>query len=391
MPDPDLPPELLRKLSSLDLSKPEDVDRLFALEAELGAATGLASTGDPGPDAGDPEVEPTPAYFAATDPRADLATFRRLVGDDLHQTVAGQTLLFPACLGGSLEKAAWLLQQGVDPNARDPDGYTALLYACLPGKWADPALLQLLLDHGADPDAASCHGETPLRILVREGNYQDVFLILSEGQDHPDFPLLHQAACCGDLAELQRHLSPETLEQRNHWQRTPWLTALHAEQTGIARFLESQGADTTAVGHMGDTALHLAAEGNASLSVRYLLSKDLPVDPRAPHGNTPLHNAVESDALGTALLLLEAGADVHARTTEGDTPMAFADSAAMVRLLCDHGADPNQPDSRGVRPLEHFAECEDVDGILTLFDRGADHTAIPAETYRFIKTLLSTP
>lgn len=60
---------------------------------------------------------------------------------------AGRDALLRACADGHLESAKILLEQGVDPNITDIDGYgTALLTSI-----SDYQLVKLLLEYGADP------------------------------------------------------------------------------------------------------------------------------------------------------------------------------------------------------------------------------------------------
>ncbi|MDA0767142.1 MAG: ankyrin repeat domain-containing protein, partial [Verrucomicrobia bacterium] len=334
--------------------------------------------------------DPTPAYLAAADPTIPLSQFIELVGSAPKQLLNQQSLLFPSCITGSLDKTTWLLTQGLDPNHADHHAYTPLIYACLPGRSANLDLLQHLLNLGADPNARSSHHESPLSLLTREGNYEGAHLLIIHGADPTDFPPLHQAAAAGDLPKIIALLSPQTIEQQNSWARTPWLTAIHADQIPAAQFLESQGANTEATGHTGDSALHLAAEANACASLTYLLSQGHPLEARASFGNTPLHNAVENDSLDTARLLLDAGADLHALTETADAPISFADSVPMLELLHAHGANLNQLTSDGRHLLQNFADGNDLPAIQWLLAHGADLTLLTPEDRALIKSLLTT-
>lgn len=61
---------------------------------------------------------------------------------------------------GNADLVGPLLDDGADPNGTD-GGWTALLQAAI-GPPAYPAVVKLLLDHGADPDARTSRGDTPL-------------------------------------------------------------------------------------------------------------------------------------------------------------------------------------------------------------------------------------
>jgi ankyrin repeat protein len=71
-----------------------------------------------------------------------------------------------------------LLAAGAPVDAQDSDGYTAL-YLCV----AEPALVKLLLDHGADPNIATKRFETPLTFCAAWGHRESASLLLGRGAD----------------------------------------------------------------------------------------------------------------------------------------------------------------------------------------------------------------
>jgi ankyrin repeat protein len=81
------------------------------------------------------------------------------------------------------------------------------------------------------------------------------------------------------------------------------------------------------------------------------------VSARAGDGFTPLHLAAFFVHPGAARILLDAGADVNA---VADNPMrvqplhraAAGDSVEICRLLLERGADPNERQAAGGRPLD---------------------------------------
>ena len=392
MPDPsqNIPAELVERLGNLDLSNPQDLEQLFALEAELRSI--VEDDPDNIPPAEIPPEDPSIAYLAAADPTIYLDEFTKIVNDDIQQLIHSQTLLFPACITGALDKTSWLLDQGLDLNHVDKDGYTPLIYASLPGDRANLDLIQLLITKGANLNATSNFDESPLKLLIRDGNYEGAQLLLTAGAD-PDpanFTPLHQATASGDLPNILSSLTPQTLEEQNCFERSPWLTAIHADQPSAAQLLQSQGANTKVSGQTGVTPLHLAAEANACNSIPYLLQQKHNLETRADFGNAPLHNAVENDSLEAAKLLLDAGADVHALTESVDAPISFADSLPILRLLEKHGANLNHLNTAGHGPLHNLAECDDLEAVTWLLGKGTNPN-IPTTTFSpKIQTLIQT-
>jgi len=95
----------------------------------------------------------------------------------------GFTGLGLACFFGHLETARLLLDRGADPNlaSRNPLRVAPLHSAATAGI---PALVKLLLDHGANPDAAEASGYTPLHTAAGHGNREIIALLLAAGADN---------------------------------------------------------------------------------------------------------------------------------------------------------------------------------------------------------------
>jgi ankyrin repeat protein/mono/diheme cytochrome c family protein len=91
----------------------------------------------------------------------------------------GWTPLMYAAAYGETRDVRLLLGQGVDPNAQNDEGATALIYAT-----DDLDKTRLLLDHGAKPNLRSGEGQTALLVAVsRPGSYPIVKLLLERGAD----------------------------------------------------------------------------------------------------------------------------------------------------------------------------------------------------------------
>ncbi|CAE7719761.1 Ank1 [Symbiodinium sp. CCMP2456] len=179
-----------------------------------------------------------------------------------------------------LSMVKFLLANGAQVNATDPDGDTPLHVAV---SRYDPSIsmVKFLLANGARVNAMDHHGRTPL----------------------------HEAASDGSSVP-------------------------------IAELLLAKGAKVDAEDKAGFTPLHEAARNLCTKMVKFLLKVGAPVDARSKHGWTPLHelgrcyrnwcglSSQQDDAVEIAKLLLASGADISAKTGSGSTLLSMAQRIA---------------------------------------------------------------
>ncbi|WP_425476986.1 ankyrin repeat domain-containing protein, partial [Novilysobacter arseniciresistens] len=225
--------------------------------------------------------------------RAPAALLREGLGEGReHQLDAVAALLGPAELGALLHdgdgvvpahQVEWLLARGADPEVRDGRGHTPMslllergpssrgalqallrrgvspagagglarfLAACTgadPGARALEPLALELLDHGADPFAASPAGDPPLALAVRLGWTALVDRLLDTGvdldaRDSRGMSPLHLAAALGRdhaLRRLVAHGASPDLRAADG--QTPLGVALSAGRRDLADWLDWRG------------------------------------------------------------------------------------------------------------------------------------------------------
>lgn len=152
----------------------------FLRAIEVDNDSGLRSLLARGMDPNTADERGQVALFLALRGGADKVVLALLQHPDTKldaANAAGETPLMMAALRGNLAAVRALLDKGV-PARRE--GWSALHYAAT-GPSADA--VQLLLERGAEIDARSPNGSTPLMMAARYGSEASVVLLLQRGAD----------------------------------------------------------------------------------------------------------------------------------------------------------------------------------------------------------------
>ena len=223
--------------------------------------------------------------------------------------------------GTSASTVARLLEEGVDVNASEPDGTTALHWA-VQADAHDTA--QTLITAGARVHTANRYGVTPLVLAATNGSANLVTALLAAGAE-PD-----AATLGGD---------------------TPLMIAARTGRVDVIQRLLAAGAAVEATENWkGQTALMwAAAEGNDE-AVLTLIAAGADIEARSAGQLSPLHFGVRQGQAAAVSALVSAGADVNVATNDGTSPLVLSVINAhfeLAKLLLDRGADPNSADPRG--------------------------------------------
>lgn len=189
--------------------------------------------------------------------------------------------------------------------------------------------VQWLLDQGVDRNARNNRGRTPLSKLAN----------LDWG---PHSSLIAAKAL------LVRGTNLELPDDRG---RTPLHYAAHAGHTQPLETLIKAGADIEAKDDELCTPLHLASRQGHEWIARFLLLQNADHTAKDIHGATPLHYAVK-DRISSeiTLMLIKAEADVNAADFSGSTPLHWAAKISNIlatRVLLRYGAIPDTLDNDG--------------------------------------------
>ncbi|XP_026152159.1 ankyrin repeat domain-containing protein 50 [Mastacembelus armatus] len=200
-----------------------------------------------------------------------------------HRAYDGHSALSAAILEGHVEVAELLMRRGADTNVRDAEGRPLLYLLVLEGRLDMAALL---IDKGGVPlESRDSEGRTALHVASWQGCVEMVEVLLKHGanpnaQDTEGRPPLHSVAWTGH-AEVGR------------------------------RLLEVSGVNIDLACHQGATALSIAAqEGHANI-VAMLLERGANPDHMDKYGRSPVKVAGKHGHFNIVRLLESYGAKPH--------------------------------------------------------------------------------
>jgi len=161
-----------------------------------------------------------------------------------------QSPVADAAMRGNSDVVRQLVENGVDINAAQPDGATALQWAAYN---SDEELAQFLLANGADPAAANRNGSTPLWLAANRGDAEMIAILLEGGADANEaLPLgrrpLMLASRSGvvEAVEILLDAGADPNAAEDERGTTALMQAADQGHADVARVLIEHGADVAA-------------------------------------------------------------------------------------------------------------------------------------------------
>ena len=297
-----------------------------------------------------------------------------------------------AAMASNVASVRALLKQGADVNAAQGDGMTALHWAATHG---DADLARMLIYAGANLRAATrLNGYTPLFLASREGHHAVIQALLEAGADakvvsSTGSTSLMLAAASGSVpaVKLLIDAGADVHARETARGQTALMFAAAYDRAAVIDLLLQKGADVAVASKVVDLyeltredessggAGQRGAQGNAAGSG----SSAAPAAPKRPQvpgldrgynyteligyqgGMTALMFAAREGHQAAASALIRGGASVNqARAGDRTTPLLMATINGhfdLARDFLDHGADPRLAAENGVTPLFAVLNC----------------------------------
>jgi ankyrin repeat protein len=256
------------------------------------------------------------------------------------------------------EVAELLIAHGAEVDARTKSGYTPLIWVAQQG---NRDFAERLIVHNADVNAKDSNGRTPLIWALTTHVFTNPYRLLSRldaaGQQHwqKESQKLYQIS-----AAEQQEWQKESQEMKGQWLE-------------VAKLLIDHGADIKADLKKEGSLLYSAANLGYKDLVEALIAHGADIND-AKGGETALHGAIAERHRDVAELLINKGADVTLKNMSGRTPLHFLanyiDDQKLAELMIKHGADINARDKNGETPLTFATKAGNNQVAKVLRERG---------------------
>ena len=333
-----------------------------------------------------------------------------------------ETALMIACQRNNADAINVLLHAGADITIIDNRGLMCIHHAVVAG--CSKEILQTIIDHGADVNAADKNNISPLILACHDGNVDAIDVLVNAGADHniqgtQGLSLIHLAVYEGWSKEIFQAIIDHgsdinTIDKDG---RTALMLAYRQENVEAISLLLNAGADPNIADGEGATCIHHAVvRGCSKETLQIIIEYGADVNAINKKSSTALMIACQKGNVEAINVLLNAGADINIRNANGATALMLAcimrcEDAINVHLnaeadpnivnisgdtclhaavrehcskkvlqgLIDHGVDVNTRNKFGITAImiacmQGVSKKENIDAINVLLNAGAHLT-----------------
>ena len=330
---------------------PETADLLIRAGARANVANGVGIT---------------PLYMASLYGNVTMIEKLLKAGADAKQKgPSGETMLMLAARNGNTDAIKMLLGAGADVNAKEPlRGTTALMWAA---EQKHAGAVKALLDGKADFAAKSAGAGLPrnyfatkVDIRVVEGAQRRYGVAAAAGRTYEEQLAIDLGASATSVGRRGLGAAPAAGQSGGQAAPAPAQLPVNANDGNDA----DDDQDVIVAGLVGSgsgglTVLALAAREGDIASAKVLLEAGADVNQSTNYGWTPLLTATNNRHYQLGKFLMDHGADVNIANKGAWTPLYLAtdnanieggdypvpkpdmDSLEYIKMLLDHGANPN--------------------------------------------------
>lgn len=240
----------------------------------------------------------------------------------------------------------YLIDNGADVNAVSTDNYTALHFMA---KSTNFAMAKLLIKKGADLNKKDKSGNTPIFYTIKKTNTQMLKLLIDNGAD---------------------------INIKNKFGYTPLVFAITKQNTPIAEMLINKGANIKVKDELKRTPLFYAVKYTNTVLIKLLIEKGASIKVKDTYKRSLLHYAIEYANLDVVKLIVLAGANLESKYGETE-PLVDATSKTVVgdepydRPLNRHSRLKRPKHDSIDTPLEAAVKLGKLDIVAYLMKHGA--------------------
>lgn len=258
----------------------------------------------------------------------------------------------------------------------------------------DNAMVSLLVKKGADINEESQYKFTPLMRAIFIGNKEMTTLLISLGADIEKKNSRNETPLITALLMEKNEIAALLLDKgasvhvKNSYNLSPLALAYATGDIELAERIKDLGAVPGKSGLEAQIILASAIRYNWIDMTLSLLDENIDVNENINGGYTYLHVAADNNATETMKILLKKGADSDPVSADGVTPLMMAlenEHLAAAKLLLSEGASPLRKMHDGQPLLHYMIKKTDIGGIYEVLNMWE---LLSADLRQYIKEII---